>query len=118
MVPVAWIWNAMVPRLEMATTFRKLDTKVTLVAVVPALAVLLKQVTLKASRKPEDSVTSIALVATMASMVSMVASMASMASMVASMALMELMAPRTLMALASVALVVSRIWVSDLSREN
>ena len=212
MVPVAWIWNAMVPRLEMATTFRKLDTRVTPVTVDPALAVLLKQVALKASKKPEDSVTSIALVATMAS-TEMVASMESketpmaslasvtpmarmalasldlvasmvwvtdlnggilcnvmlkfppwktwircltkqawdaegsrssrrvdvakvkkelkgsqiwsvvvtwalMASMVASMALMASMAPRTLMALASGALVVSRIWVSDLSREN
>ena len=52
LVSLAWIWNAMVPRLEMATTLRKLDTKVTLVTVIPALAVLLKQVTLKASKTP------------------------------------------------------------------
>ena len=78
-VPVAWLWNAMVLRLEMATTLRKMDTKVTPVTVVPALAVLLKQVTLKASKKPEDSVTSIALEASMALVASteMVASMES-----------------------------------------
>ena len=42
-------------------SLRKLETKVTLATVVPALAVLLKQVALKASKKPEDSVISIAL---------------------------------------------------------
>ena len=134
LVPVAWFWNAMVPRLDMTTTLRKLDTKVTPVTVVPALAVLLKQVTLKASKKPEDSVTSIALVATMASIASMVASMASVVSSTASMASMdstEMVAsmesketpmaslasvtPMARMALASLDLVVSMVWGTDLN---
>ena len=55
----------MVPRLEMATTLRKLDTNVTLVTVVSALAVLLKQLNLKALKAPDDGVTSIAQMATM-----------------------------------------------------
>ena len=81
LVSLGWFWNAMAPRLGMVTTLRKLDTKVTLVTVVPALAFLMKQLTLKASKAPEDSVTSMAsMVATMASMASVVASMASMAS--------------------------------------
>ena len=98
LVPVAWIWNAMVPRLEMATTLRNLDVKVTPVTVVPALAVLLKQVTLKASKKPENSVTSIALVATMASLASV--------------------APVARMALASLDLVALMVWVTDLNRRE
>ena len=118
LVVLAWIWNTMVPRLEMATTLRKLDTKVTLVTVVPALAVLLKHVTLKASKTPEDSVTSIALVATMALMASMVALMASMvasmASMVASMASMASVTPMARMALASLDLAASMVWVTAL----
>ena len=122
---MAWIWNAMVPRLEMATTLMKLDTNVTTVTVVPASAVLLKQVTLKASKTLEDSVTSITLVATMASMASMVASMVSMASteMVASMESKEApmasfgsVAPMARMALASLDLVASMVWVKDLNR--
>ena len=66
-----------------------------------------------------------AMMASMASTVASVASIISMASMVVSMALMDApmaslasMAARTLMALASVALVVSRIWVTDLSRRK
>ena len=72
-------WNAMVPRLEMVLTHRKLDTNVTAVTVASALTALLKQLTLEASRAPEDSVTSMAPMVTMASMASMVASMASLA---------------------------------------
>ena len=82
------------------------------VTVVPALAVLLKQVTLKASKKPEDCVISIALVATMASMASMVASMAPM---VAPMASLALVTPMARMALASLDLVASMVWVTDLN---
>ena len=112
LVPVAWIWNAMVPRLEMATTLRKQVTNVMPVTAVLALTVSLKQVIQKASKTPEDSVTSIALVASMVSMV------ASMASMVASMASMASVTPTTLVPLASVALLVSRISLSDLSRRK
>ena len=87
LVSLVWKWNAMVPRLKMTTILRKLDTNVTHLTVVPALAVLLKQLTPKASKVPEDSVTSMAPMATMASMVSMVASMASMVASMASMGL-------------------------------
>ena len=128
LVSLALIWHAMVPRLEMATTLRKLDAKVTPITVVPALAVLLMQVTLNAAKTPEDSVTSIALVATMASMVaSTVASMASMASteMVASMeskeaptASLASVAPMARMALASLDLVASMASVADLNRRK
>ena len=110
----------MVPRLDMATTLRKLDTKVTPVTVVPALAVLLKQVTLQASKKPEVSVTSIALVATMASMASMVAAMASMVASMESketpMASLASVTPMARMALASLDFVASMVWVTDLNR--
>ena len=116
MVPVAWNWNAIVPRLEMATTLRKLDTKVTLVTVVPSLAVLLKQVTLKASKMPEDSVISIALMASMASMVASMASMASMEAKEAPMASLASVTPMARMALASLDLVASMVWVTDLNR--
>ena len=147
LVSQAWIWNAMVPRLEMVKTLRKLDVNATLVTVVSALAVLLKQLNLQALRASDDGATSIALVATMASMASMVASMASMvasmASMVASMASMASMASRastemvasmeskeTLMAsmvseapmamldLASLAFMAVRVWVTDLNRRK
>ena len=122
LVSLVWNWNAMVPRLEIATNPRKLDTKETPVTVVSALAVLLKQLTLKA---PDDSVTSIVPMATMASMTSMVASMASMVApmvsteMVASMdskeASLASVALKAMMALASLAWVVLMGWVTDLN---
>ena len=131
LVSLALIWNAMVPRLEMATTLRKLDAKVTPITVVPALTVLLMQMTLNAAKTPEDSVTSIALVATMASVAStvasMVASMASMASteMVAWMeskeaptASLASVTPMARMALASLDLVASMASVADLNRRK
>ena len=104
LVSLAWFWNAMAPRLAMATTLRKLDTKVTLVTNVPALAVLLKQVTLKAPRAPEDSVTSVAPMATLASM----ASMASMASVT----------PMARKAVDSLDLVASMVWVTAPKRRK
>ena len=130
LVSQAWIWNAMVPRLEMAKTLRKLETIVTPLTVVPALATLLKQVTLKASKKPEDSVTSIALVATMASMALMVVSMVLMASMASTemvasmesketpMASLASVTPMARMALASLDLVASMVWVTALNRRE
>ena len=36
LVLLAWVWNAMVPRLEMVTILRKLDANATLVTVVSA----------------------------------------------------------------------------------
>ena len=72
----AWMWNAMVTRLEMVTTHRKLDTNAKPVTVVSALAVLLKQLNLKALKASDDGATSIAQMATMATMASMVASTA------------------------------------------
>ena len=77
--------------------------------------------TLKASKMPEDSVTSIALVAKMASMASMVAKMASMASMEskeAPMASLASVTPMARMALASLDLVASMVWVTDLNRRK
>ena len=74
----------------------------------PALATLLKQLTLKASKAPEDSVTSIAPMATMVSTASMEAPMASMPSV----------APMALMDLASEALVASMVWVTDPKRRK
>ena len=70
--------------------------------------------TLKASKKPEDSVTSIALVATMATMASteMVASMESKETPMASLASVT---PMARMALASLDLVASMVWVTDLN---
>ena len=108
LVSLAWIWNEMVPRLETTTTLRKLDIKVTPVTVVPVWAVLLKQVTVKASKTPEDSVTS------MASMVASTKMVASMESKETPMASMASVAPMAMMALASLALVGSMVWVTDL----
>ena len=84
------------------------------VTVVPALAVLLKQVTLKASKKLEDCVTSIALVATMASTASLVASMAPM-SKETPMTSLASVTPLARMALASLDLVASMVRVTDLN---
>ena len=84
--------------MAMVTTLRKLDTNVTPVTVVSALAVLLKQLTLEALKAPHDGVTSIAQMATMASMASMV--------------------PMAMMALASLASMASMVWVTDLNRRK
>ena len=102
LVSLAWNWNVMVPRLEVAAILRKVVTNLTLVTVVSAVAVLLKQLTLKPKKAPDDSVTSIAPMATMTSM-SMVAPMASMVvsmeSKEAPMASMASVAPMAMMAL-------------------
>ena len=109
LVLLAWMWNAMVPRLEIVTTLRKLDTNATPVTVVSALAVLLKQLNLKALKAPDDGVTSIGQMATKAS-TEMVASMESKETPMAS------MVSEAMMDLASLAFyMASRVWVTGLS---
>ena len=88
-----------------------------LATVVSALAVLFKQLTLKALKEPDDSVTSIAPMATMASMASMASTemVASTESKEAPMASLALMA---MMALVLLALVALMVWVTDLNRRK
>ena len=116
LVLLAWMWNAMVPRLEMVTTLRKLDTNATLVTVVSALAVLLKQLNLKALKASDDGATSIAQMATMASMASteMVAPMESKETLMAS---MVSEAPMAMLDLASLALMAARV-LGDRSKQE
>ena len=96
---------------------QKLDTKATLVTVVSALAVLLKQLNLKALKASDDGATLIAQMASMASMASteMVALMESKETLMAS---MVWEAPTAMLDLASLAFLAARVWVTDLNRRK